>query len=89
LTELFTDFFLNAGINECFCTPNDVKQKFFVTNNNIDRTYIRRVIKNEFNKTPDKLQKYKPFDTLITQAGRPYVFTCEEFGVEEVEDAPF
>jgi hypothetical protein len=93
LIELFTEFFMNNQINECFCTPGDIKQKFFVTNNNIDRTYIRRVIKIGFNKdTPEKAIRYKSFESFDSKVGRPFSFNRTDFNIEEVEevdDTPF
>ena len=86
LIELFTDFFMGNSLIECFCTPGDIKQKFFVNNNNIDRTYIRRVIKQGFCKsTPSKTMSYKSFDSFDSKVGRPFEFSRSEFDVEDAE----
>jgi len=80
LMEFLTDYFLNSDTTETFCTPKDIKNKFFYNNNKIDINYIRRVLKLDFEKDPsEKVQYYRPFNDVDNRNGRPFKFESSEF----------
>jgi len=95
LIELFTHYFLNSEQKECLCTPGDIKDKFFCNNNNIDRNYIRRVIKLEFEREPsEKVLYYSPFNGVDFQRGRPFKFESNDFFnsenlIQKANEIPF
>lgn len=62
LEEYINDFFLNNETNEFEATAKDLKERFFLHNNQISINYIRKVLKDEFKLNPSEPKKYKPFD---------------------------
>jgi len=80
LIELFTDYFDNNDSEKVEFTPNDIKNKWFKHNNNVNISYIRRVLKLEFNKnTPIKTYYYTPFDNVDKKYGRAFTFQLTDF----------
>jgi len=77
-----TYFFENDGnsLESCFCTPKDLKDKYFQFEHNIGAAYIGTVIKHEFKLMPaDKVTRYRPFADELAKTGRPFQFTRELF----------
>jgi hypothetical protein len=78
----FEELFLNelSGATEFYADPNSIKEKYFVRDNNIDASYIRSVLKNEFNLTPSENSIYfKAFKSGMGKNGRPYLFNRDMF----------
>ena len=71
-------FFNNYNINEFEATAGDIKNKWFLNNNQISISYIRKVIKEEMKIETLKVKKYLPFNdhsqanTMVT--GAPFYF---------------
>lgn len=87
LVECFTEYFNNNPTNTLTVTPSDIKNKWFRTENKIDRNYIRRVLKLEFNKESSNTAiRYTPFNEVTTRVGNPFTFTRGEFGAGYVEE---
>jgi len=80
LNELFSDFFSqNDGAKDIKIIPNDIKSKWFKSNNQISIKYIRNVLKNEYKFKVLELQKYTPFNDGDNRTGRPYIVNREQF----------
>lgn len=71
-------FFNNYNINEFEATAGDIKNKWFLNNNQISISYIRKVIKEEMKIETLKVKKYLPFNdhsqanNMVT--GAPFYF---------------
>lgn len=78
---LVEDFFNNnSNINEFEATAIDIKNKFFVSNNQISTNYIRKVLKNEFKLTTEKIKRYEPFaESMKDAVGSPFLFKKVDF----------
>jgi len=76
LEIIFEDYFNNNELIEEFqATPLDIKNRFFSKDNSISANYIRKVLKNEFKLTPDKIKRYSPFNENLTMhIGTPFTF---------------
>lgn len=90
---LIEDFFVqNPKVEELKFSLTDIKDKWFSHNNNIDRPYIKMVLRDEFKAVQAGMQRYVPFDTEkhftneTKKSGRPYVFTNPFFNLEEESD---
>jgi len=80
LAELFNEYFDNHDQDTVYATVGDIKQRFFDRDNKIGRSYIRRVLRLEYEKEPvEKLQRYEAFDSLDKSVGKPYEFKRSEF----------
>ncbi|MGV8947571.1 MAG: BT4734/BF3469 family protein [Lutibacter sp.] len=86
LVELFTDHFENMPYKSeiIYATPLDIKNKWFLHNNNIGTPYIKWVLKNEFDVYPIPSLRYNPFGeiSINSKTGTPYVFTNVMFNVD-------
>ena len=90
LVMFFTDFFNEQGVEDVFATPVDIKNKWFMHNNQITGSYIAYVMKNEFKLSPEKNQRYSPFGEnfqLNTKTGTPYRITRNMFITDSVDDS--
>lgn len=83
LRELFISYFEENPIVEVLANPLDIKNKWFQNNNRIEISYIRKVIKEEFNLSTGKMTRYKPFDSINDKSGTPFIFTNEMFNVND------
>jgi hypothetical protein len=89
LNELFKEHFNNnETLNELYCSPIDIKDKWFNHDNSISRNYIISVMKNEFKLVPsDKIVRYNPFETpdytYPSKTGKPYCIKRNYFFVDE------
>ncbi len=74
LVELFTDYFDNTEFTDVEFTPKDIKDKWFNKDNSASISYIRRVLKHEFNLiTAESSKYYAPFnDTVNKRYGLPF-----------------
>jgi len=78
---LIDDFFVqNNDVVELMFSLTDIKDKWFNHNNQIDRPFIKMVLRDEFKARIGKMQRYIPFDDGIPssnnkKSGRPYIFT--------------
>jgi hypothetical protein len=95
IREYLTDVFYNKDENIIYATPTDIKEEWFRTNSRVDANYIRRVLKEEFNLSPEEPTSYRPLGKLDeNRKGRPYMFKRENYiegKIEnwENEDEPF
>lgn len=73
-------FFNNYDVNEFEATAGDIKNRWFLNNNQINIPYIRKVIKEEMKIETLKVKKYLPFNehsqtsTMVT--GAPFYFSA-------------
>jgi len=76
--EYFDDWFMNNdGIEFIEATAKDIKEKWFLTNNQYSVSYIRKVIKDEMKLVNLETKKYKGFpdsNNGHTKTGLPFVF---------------
>ncbi|MCX6279017.1 MAG: DUF5906 domain-containing protein [Bacteroidetes bacterium] len=79
---LFEDLFLNDLQNhtDFFADIKSIKQRFFATDSKIDLSFIKNVLKNEFNLLPSTESiRFNPFFSEQMKTGRPYHFKREMF----------
>lgn len=85
LVEHFEDQFENMapGSYQIHANPVDIKNKWYAFNSRIEASYIRTVLKNDFNLVPCGHMRYIPFEdpSLATKTGTPYLFTPGMFGI--------
>ena len=82
LCEEFEDHFINFPFEWTYCTPIDIKDKWFPNNHQVTVTYIRQVLKNEFKiEAPAGVISYSPFnqDDLLKRVGRAYMVKRDMF----------
>lgn len=75
LKEIFTDYMLqNQSLdNEMLASPTDIKKKFFSHNNQVQLSFIKHVLIDEFEfEKLEKISRYKPFFTDNDKTGTPY-----------------
>ena len=78
---LFSEFFNKEHLAEdCYCTPNDIKLRWFSNNHSVSASYIKKVIMYEF-KLKNDLCRYVPFcgDPMTKVVGRPFRFERSMF----------
>jgi hypothetical protein len=86
------EFFENSDLDEFYATAKDIKEKFYSHNNNIDLSYIRFILKNEFDMNPPEDPfRYDPFGGKVIQKpnGRAYKFERIDFKISKRDGAPF
>lgn len=69
--------------------PKDIKNEFFSRDNNISVNYIKKVLRDEFKLSSDKVKKYRGFDADSNVAhfiGRPILFHRKTFVLEEISE---
>lgn len=84
LQEYITEWFANCDQDELYATPLDIKKEFFPYKSDANAHYISKVLKEEFNCQPLKIQRYYPFNKggeFITErkSGAPYLFLRSDF----------
>jgi len=94
ISELFQFYFENNNFLESEATPKDIKEKFFAGDKNISINYIRKVLVSEFNlKTPNKTERYNPFNSFDKIVGRPFTFLASAFTdkiiIDDEDKPPF
>lgn len=75
LYEKFEDHFINYEFEWTYCTPIDIKDRWFANNNQVTINFIRHVLKDEFKLKPfSEVVSYVPFnqDNLLKRSGRAY-----------------
>jgi hypothetical protein len=81
--ELYIEryFYQNETIEEFFATPIDIKEEFFIHNNQISANYIRKVLKEEFKMKPNDVMNYSKFakSQANDSNGRAYKFKRSDF----------
>lgn len=86
LRELFKDFFENnhPGDEEMLISPIDIKNKYFDKNNQVQLSYIKQVLKDDFEfEKSDKIIRYHPFYSDPQKTGTPYKVLKSEFYIPE------
>lgn len=81
-----TDYFNDTDDKVLQVTPTDIKGEWFPTDNSVNKAFIKKVIKEEFELTPsDKVIRYTPFSNvnIHSKSGRPYTFHRDDFVTEE------
>lgn len=90
LHEKMEHWFLNhPSCESLFVTPQDIKNEFFVRDNNISVSYIKKVLRDEFKLPPGKVQRYRGFDPdskIAYFLGRPVKLDRKSFVTEEISD---
>ena len=88
LIILITAWFDNNNETALNATPTDLKEEWFRNDHNISRSYIIRVLKNEFGMVASDPRKYRAFNnsTVEGSTGRYYTFKREDFTNEIPED---
>ena len=94
LRILLDEWFNNNDARLLEATPSDIKREWFTHDSSISRSYIKRVLKQEFNMMPGKNRQYDAFNTGTMRVGTAYVFDRELFTsdivIDEVQNvAPF
>ena len=94
LEILIDDHFNNNQLLKDFtATPKDIKERWFLHNNNFSISYIRKVLKDEMKCKILPMQRYVAFeDNAITKkTGTPFIFYRKTQIVEneEYSDVPF
>lgn len=75
LYEKFEDHFINYQYDWTYCTPIDIKDRWFANNHQVTITFIRHVLKDEFKLKPfNDVVSYIPFnqDEMLKRSGRAY-----------------
>jgi hypothetical protein len=86
------DFVNNSGVqdNEMHFTPTDIKNEFYKSNNAVDTSFIKQVLKKEFKLLPGKNARYFQFNNLHREqrVGMFYTLPLSFFGsrVEKPEN---
>ena len=103
LFEVVSEYMEANSLDSFFATVGDIKEKFFSHNNKVEASYLRRVLKDDFNMSAaDSIERYYKFGitTVDSNVGRPFEFKAADFGcdinpspqtdiIQEYEDAPF
>lgn len=77
LTEYFDN---HEGLTEFYANPSDLKKEFFQYDNHVGKAWLMRVLKDDLNMQPEKLQRYSPFNRLAeSKTGTPYRFERKDF----------
>lgn len=93
--ERFAHFFFNSNYDEVYCHHLDIKNKWFLSNNNISSSYIRTIIKENFKLKPEETIYYSPFNESPTKTvNRPFLFKKSMFinenqELKNYEELPF
>jgi hypothetical protein len=90
LLEITAWFDSNQNIKQFGASAIDIKNKFFRDDHRNGKAWIMRVLKEDFEMMPERLQRYSPFGEEMspTKIGRPYFFFREKFTTETIEE-PF
>jgi hypothetical protein len=73
---LFEEYFANnSGIQFIEVTARDIKDRWFINNNQISNSYIRKVLKEEMKLTTSELKRYKVWPDLSFNEKVGQVFT--------------
>lgn len=92
LKELITEYFYNnESLNEFYASTTDIKTQFFPYDNRTGISWLLRVLKEDFGKKPEKLQRYTAFGkaALPIAVGRPYMFFRDDFVTDKLDEIPF
>lgn len=101
LNALITEWFeANEDEIELLATAKHIKEVWFNYNSRITHSYIIKVLKNEYELNPEKMQRFIPFngkcEDKLTQnsvSGKPYRFVRSDFTdstfTDENEKLPF
>lgn len=94
LFMLLEDLFIkNDSLNEVKATPQDIKNRWFEKNNQVNSPYILKVLMQEMGLKQGKLQRYSVLDgdPLIKVRGRAFSFKRADYLVDaEIEqEIPF
>jgi len=70
-------------------SPIDIKTKYFGHNNQVQLSYLKQVLKDdfEFNKSK-KIIRYNPFYVDSQKTGTPYEILKKDFFTPEILDVP-
>lgn len=93
LEILIEDYFNNSTQTKFHATAKDVKERWFIHNNNFSMAYIRKVLKDEMKLEVLQNQRYFSFEENISskKIGTPFIFyrKLEIIENEEDNEAPF
>lgn len=86
----------NDGVKELKATPGDIKKQWFDRNNQVNASYLLKVLKDEMQLKQGELQRYAPFssDPLSKVRGRPFMFNRSDYvdvnaKIDELDEIPF
>lgn len=94
LEIIINDYFDNNNLEIFEATPKDIKDKWFLHNNQFSISYIRKVVKDEMKIETAKMKRYFPFGAQIygtEKTGTPFIFTRKNqlTDIQEDEEIPF
>jgi len=86
-----TEFFENSDLDEFYATAKDIKERFFPHDHQVGLSYLRRVLREDFEMMPEESFKYDPFGqkSIGKKQGRPYKFERIDFTTLKRDEAPF
>lgn len=89
LSMKLEDLFSNEQSNsaEVYADPASIKHAFFPYDNNVTLSFLRQVLKDEFNLSPSERPKYfKPLGSEPGRTGRVFTFVRSQFLPDEDND---
>lgn len=94
---LINEFFnTNSGLKTFQCTAVDMKNEWFLKQNNVTMGYIFKVLSDEMGLKTSKMCRYTPFngDPAARKSGKPFTFNVSDFEIDveqlvEIEEIPF
>lgn len=86
LMEYFTEFFNDNRKKEIYATPTEIKERWFKMSHNITASYIRRVLKEDFNMLSENRMTYYAFADMAAgkKGGTPFKFERKIFIPEDI-----
>lgn len=78
----------NNNLNEFTATSKDIKEKWFIHNNNFSISYIRKVLKDEMKCKILQMQRYVAFEdnSITKKTGTPFIFYRKNEVIDNEED---
>jgi hypothetical protein len=78
----------NHNLNEFTATSKDIKEKWFIHNNNFSISYIRKVLKDEMKCKILQMQRYVAFEdnSITKKTGTPFIFYRKNEVIDNEED---
>jgi hypothetical protein len=85
IREYICEEFANCSKAELYATPKDIKETYFYNNSKIEISYIRRVLKEEFNMKPEDNMRYYILNDIKDKTGTPFRFDRKDFISDDSE----
>jgi len=78
LNEYISDWFMMEEKEQLFVQPIDIKKMFFMSNMKVEISFIKKVIREEFN-LKTTLKRYHPYGIAVKKVAKVYVFDRKDF----------